>query len=96
MKQGLGRTLRTESNAFRIHELVAAGGFGSVFFGRDLGNSTPVAVKLLHPHHAGDPRIIERFEREASLVHGLKHPHVVQVVDRGRDEDGVPFISWSG
>jgi serine/threonine-protein kinase len=55
---------------------VASGGFGSVYFGLDFATNEPVAIKLLHPHDAHDARVVERFRREAALVHDLDHPNV--------------------
>ena len=52
MRQVQGRTLRTDSGAYQVYEVVAVGGFASVYYGRDLTTNAPVAVKLLHPHFA--------------------------------------------
>ncbi len=93
MPDGMGQRLRTESNgAYQVYELVAAGAFGSVYFGRDLGTNRAVAIKKLHPHWARDPRAVERFNEEGSTGRELQHPNVVQLVDQGIDDDGVPFI----
>src|SRR5437867_3141106 len=50
-----------------------------------------VALKVLHPHYAGDEEYVERFRREARAVAQLSHPHIVTVIDRGED-DGQQFI----
>src|SRR5258708_3178771 len=93
MPDGTGQRLRTEPNgAYQMYELVAAGAFGSVYFGRDLGTNRAVAIKKLHPHWARDPRAVERFNEEGSTGRELQHPNVVQLVDQGIDDDGVPFI----
>jgi serine/threonine-protein kinase len=85
-------TLRGDLGEYRIFELVAAGGFGSVFYGRDLDHNVPVAVKRLHAHLTDQPGFVERFEREAEMVRGLEHPNLVRLLDQGRDEHGVPFL----
>lgn len=46
-----------------------------------------VALKVVHPRHAGDPRFRELFTREARLAAALSHPNLVQVFDFGRDGD---------
>src|SRR5438874_1624953 len=91
MSEGMGQ-LRTDSGTFQVYELVAAGAFGSVYFGRDLGTNRAVAIKKLHPHWAHDPRAVERFNEEGHTGRELRHPNVVQLVDQGVDDDGVPFI----
>lgn len=51
-----------------------------------------VAVKLLHPRVAEVPVARARFLREARVAAGIRHPHVVQVLDLGELEDGLPFM----
>jgi serine/threonine-protein kinase len=54
-----------------------------------------VAVKVMHRDIAGNPDQLERFRREARAVAQLNHPHIVQVIDAGEDDDPahpVPFI----
>jgi serine/threonine-protein kinase len=46
-----------------------------------------VALKVVHPRHAGDPRFRELFVREARLAASLSHPNLVQVFDFGREGD---------
>src|SRR5215210_1241595 len=92
MARAVERTLRTAGGSYRVYELVAAGAFGSVYYGLSLADNTPVAIKQLHAHHARDARIVERFEREAPLVRQVAHPNIVRVVDQGRDAEGLPFI----
>jgi serine/threonine-protein kinase len=93
--QPAAETLHGERGTYRVFDWVGGGGFASVFFGRDLSNNRPVALKRLHPHFVHDPPTVARFEREADLVlvHGLRHPNLVRILDRGRDEQDVPFLT---
>ncbi len=93
--QAATETLQGERGTYRVFDWVGGGGFGSVFFGRELGTNRAVALKRLHAHFVHDPRMIARFEREADLVlvRGLRHPNLVRILDRGRDEQGVPFLA---
>jgi len=46
-----------------------------------------VAIKVLHPHLAGDDAFRTRFRREAVSAAKLAHPHIVTTYDTGRDAD---------
>jgi serine/threonine protein kinase len=51
-----------------------------------------VAIKCLHPRYARDAVAIARFQHEAVVSGGFGHPHIVEVFDLGRLEDGAPFL----
>ena len=52
-----------------------------------------VAIKLLRDEVAANPAIVERFQREAKAVVGLRTEHVCRVSDVGRlDGIGTPYI----
>jgi tRNA A-37 threonylcarbamoyl transferase component Bud32 len=46
-----------------------------------------VAIKVLHPHLAGDDAFRTRFRREAVAAAKLAHPNIVTTYDTGRDGD---------
>src|SRR5688572_6884495 len=46
-----------------------------------------VAIKVLHPHLAGDAAFRTRFRREAVAAAKLAHPHIVTTYDTGPDGD---------
>jgi eukaryotic-like serine/threonine-protein kinase len=76
---------------YRLDEVIASGGAAIVWRAFDEHLARPVAVKLLHPHHAGDATVVERFQREARAAAGLSHPNVVRIYDTGR-EDGIVWL----
>ncbi|MFW5934209.1 MAG: hypothetical protein ACOCT8_05725, partial [Actinomycetota bacterium] len=50
---------------YALQEPIASGGAAIVWRAFDENLSRTVAIKLLHPHHATDPTVVERFERES-------------------------------
>src|SRR5215471_8925946 len=84
--------LRTNLGSYALYAPIASGGFGTVYFGRDLQSNRPVAIKRLHGHLAYQPDVVARFQQEAQRLRGLQHPNIVQVLDDGTDDTGVPFI----
>lgn len=73
---------------YRLESLVAEGGFGQVWKARQLSLDRVVAVKFLRPGRREEPSIRERFRREARLLAGIAHPHVVTCHDFDVDPDG--------
>ncbi|MDE3150625.1 MAG: protein kinase [Gemmatimonadota bacterium] len=69
---------------------LGTGSFGSVWRVRDLSLGREVALKLLHPHIAGDDVAVSRFRREAQLAAQLAHPAIVPIYDF----DSRGSVSW--
>ena len=68
---------------YRLLSRVAAGGFASIWTAQALFGSGRVAVKLLHPERAKDPRSVARFEWEAMLLRRFNCPNIVRGIDHG-------------
>ena len=68
---------------YRVAERLARGGMSTVYRAVDLRLERDVAMKVLYPHLAEDPALVDKFEREAKTAAVLNHPHVVNVYDQG-------------
>jgi serine/threonine protein kinase len=75
----------------RIEREIAKGGMAEVFLGTHLTLDRAVAVKVMHNYIEADPELQSRFEREAKVVAGLRHPNIVQIFDYDTAE-GHPYI----
>jgi PGF-pre-PGF domain-containing protein len=75
---------------YQLLEIVGKGGQGTVYRGHDPSTGQIVAVKILAEEHS-DGDFLERFQREASILASLEHPHVIKVFDHG-EEEGRHFI----
>src|SRR5579862_8407119 len=65
---------------YRLLGRLGAGGMGQVFLGESPGGRM-VAVKLIHPAHAGTPHFRERFAREIQAARRVGGFHTAPVVD---------------
>ncbi len=70
---------------YRLLAQLAVGGTSVVHLAEDTVLGRTVAVKILHPHLADDPAVVDRFRREALAAASLAHPHVVTMFDVARD-----------
>lgn len=87
MPEWIGKTV----GKVRIEKELARGGMAEVYLGTHLTLDRPVAVKVMHHHVEADPDLKSRFEREAKVVAGLRHPNIVQIFDFDT-ADGHPYI----
>ncbi|NWG08603.1 MAG: protein kinase [Chloroflexi bacterium] len=75
----------------RIEKFLARGGMAEVYLGTHLTLERPVAVKVMHSYIEESPELQTRFQREARVVAGLRHPNIVQIYDFDTHE-GHPYI----
>ena len=63
----------------------------TVYKARDLDKKVQVAVKVLTPYVAQEPKFRARFDREIRLLKDLQHENIVPVLNYG-DEEGITYI----
>ncbi len=74
---------------YRLLRVLGQGAFAEVYLGEHLYLERPAAIKVLHVQM--DPQTQEQFRREARTIGHLHHPHIVQVLDFGFD-DQTPYL----
>jgi serine/threonine protein kinase len=87
MPEWVGKTI----GKVRIEKFLARGGMAEVYLGTHLTLGRTVAVKVMHSFVEEDPELVMRFQREARVVAGLRHPNIVQLFDFDT-ADGHPYI----
>lgn len=70
-----------EGGRYTLNRLLGTGGMASVWSATDARLHRGVAIKIISETLALDPEFVARFDREARIVAGISHPHVVQVYD---------------
>jgi len=71
---------------YRLLSVLAEGGMGTVWRAEHVALGAPVAVKLIDPALAGEAEALRLCEKEARAAAAVRGPHVVRVLDFGRDE----------
>lgn len=84
---------RMLGDRYRLESLIAKGGMGKVYRGRQLPLERSVAVKVLGSSSGLDAAYRRRFLLEASVCASLTHPNIVVVYDYGEAPDGVLFMA---
>jgi tetratricopeptide (TPR) repeat protein len=70
----------------------ASGGMGVVYAATQLETDRKVALKLVRPERH-NPAAAERILREIRALSALTHPGIVEYVDHGVTEYGVPYLA---
>ncbi|SEF67155.1 Serine/threonine protein kinase [Thermomonospora echinospora] len=71
---------------YSLTSVIGQGGTSTVYRGRDSRLNIDVAVKVLHPTLANDPRTRARFRREMAIAKEVVHRHIVRTLDIMDDE----------
>ncbi len=85
----LGTSVR-RIGRYEILQHIGTGGMADVFLAHctgEAGFTKKIALKVLDPVLARQPRAVEHFLDEARLSSLLDHPNIVQILDLGRADD---------
>jgi len=70
-------------DGYRIVREIGRGGMSVVYEARQEELQRSVALKILRPGLAVEPKHVDRFRREALAIARLQHPNIVQIFDVG-------------
>ncbi len=79
----LPRPGETFANRYEILAELGAGGMSVVFQARDRLTGEILALKVIQPGVAKEPKLIEKFKQELLLARRMTHPNVVRIHDLG-------------
>jgi serine/threonine protein kinase len=80
------------ADRYVIEARLGDGAMGTVYRARHAKFGRPFAIKVLHPSLMQNPKVLQRFEREAELAGRLRHTNVASVVDVGTHQ-GLHFLA---
>ncbi|MGF1577882.1 MAG: protein kinase [Gemmataceae bacterium] len=81
-----------KAGRFQNLELLAEGGMGAVLRSYDPEMDRTLAVKVMRPHVAANPKLRALFLRETRITGQLQHPGIPPIHDLGQLEDGLPYF----
>jgi len=79
-------------NRYRIISCIGKGGTGEVFKVEHTLVGRCYALKVLHKALAKSQSVIARFHREARAAAAIGNAHIVEVIDMGYLDNGLPFL----
>jgi len=84
---------REAATRFEYVSRIGAGGMGAVHCVRDKNLLREVAIKVLAPSLADDPKYVRRFLAEAQIQAQLDHPNIAPVHDLTLDHEGTKYFT---
>jgi serine/threonine-protein kinase len=77
---------------YEVLRHIASGGMGTVYRAVDTESGRDIALKVLSPDLATNPKVLERFRREARAASRLRHENIVAVYEFG-EHAGTHFLA---
>ncbi|MCA9047407.1 MAG: protein kinase [Planctomycetaceae bacterium] len=75
-----------------IDREIGHGNMGTVYKARRIATNERVAIKTILPQATADPRSMERFRREGSIILRLRHKRIIRTYDFCIPDDAPPYL----
>jgi tRNA A-37 threonylcarbamoyl transferase component Bud32 len=87
-----GQRVSSQVGDFRLLRKLGQGAMAAVYKARQVSFKRDVALKILFKHVADNPKLVERFYREARITGRLDHPNIVRGYGVG-EFDGLHYFA---
>jgi serine/threonine-protein kinase len=78
---------------YELLEIAGQGEIFSLFRAHDIEHDRLVVLKLVHSHLQDDTDLIASFHRRTEELFGLRHPHILSVLDASFDQDVLYLVT---
>jgi serine/threonine-protein kinase len=88
-------TQPTQLGRYQVTGVLGKGAMGTVYSAIDTVSQEVVALKTINTDEIDEEQMAEvltRFQREAEVMAGVRHPNIVNVIEFGEDQE-VPYIA---
>lgn len=89
---GFDASSQPEIEGYRLLRQIGSGGMGVVYLAMNIAIGRRCAIKIIRADRA-DEQGIDRFRSEGELLRQLSHPAIVQVIDSGETDEGLPYFA---
>lgn len=86
------KTVTVLEEKYCLDKPIGSGGMGIVYRAVHRILERQVAIKLLRPAYAKNPRVVSRFHLEARAAASIGHDNICEVYDVGTSADGALFL----
>jgi serine/threonine-protein kinase len=83
---------RVIASKYRVTAELGRGGMAAVYEAENVDIGKRVAIKVLAAELVTSSVVVERFLREARAAAAIRSPHICDVYDSGRLDDGRPYL----
>jgi serine/threonine-protein kinase len=77
---------------YRSISLLGEGGMGAVYLAEHPDIGRKVAIKVLRSEFSRDAQLLGRFMNEARAANAIRHPNIIEILDSGTTEQGMPYL----
>lgn len=80
------------NDTYRVESLLGSGGMADVYVVAHMRMPRKFALKVMRLDGSSRQAFLDRFDQEGEILATVRHPHIVDVIDRNQLPDGSPYL----